>query len=440
MEFLEGEDLADRLAREGTLSSEQLYPIAIQCTRALSAAHQKGIVHRDMKPENIFLAKRGDADDFVKIVDFGIAKMSDIETSGAPGRKLTKTGMIFGTPEYMSPEQAAGKGLDHRVDVYAMGVIFYELLTGRVPFVGDTFMGVLTQHMFETPPELLEVNPNVQCDEWLESVIFRCLAKDPDDRYASMDELTEALLDARVGRLEGHTQPGYGDPARPSQRATRAPRTTAPTVGGVRAGTGGGRSKGLAIGLGVLLVAAGAGGAVMVVNAGNNTENTTDGFDNGPANPETGSPTVENGTEPENTGETAPVGETGNGTVGNGTAGDAENGATPEGDTPAPLALTVETSSPGAILTVEGHPELGCEATPCDLSVTPGEELLLTARRGRMRGRATITPTESETVRIVLRAPRRDPSMTAEMGMTEMTGMLGRNPSLMDLKRDPIFE
>src|SRR5262249_12178392 len=117
MEMLEGDDLADVLARESTVEMGRAVRIALQCCRALGAAHAKGIVHRDMKPENIFLTKRGAREDFVKIVDFGIAKMSDVETVGIPGRKLTKTGMIFGTPEYMSPEQAAGKELDHRADI-----------------------------------------------------------------------------------------------------------------------------------------------------------------------------------------------------------------------------------------------------------------------------------------------------------------------------------
>ena len=126
MEYLEGEDLANVLHRETVVSPGRTIELARQCCRALGAAHSKGIVHRDMKPENIYLVRRDDHSEFVKIVDFGIAKMSDIETDGAPGRKLTKTGMIFGTPEYMSPEQAAGKALDHRVDVYAMGVILYE--------------------------------------------------------------------------------------------------------------------------------------------------------------------------------------------------------------------------------------------------------------------------------------------------------------------------
>ncbi|MGB0681039.1 MAG: serine/threonine protein kinase, partial [Polyangiales bacterium] len=148
MELLNGEDLANVLARETTIETGRAVRIVLQCCLALGAAHSKGIVHRDMKPENIFLIHRNGRADFVKIVDFGIAKMTDLESVGGAGaRKLTKTGMIFGTPEYMAPEQAAGKPLDHRVDVYALGVILYEMLCGRVPFVGETFMGILTQHL-----------------------------------------------------------------------------------------------------------------------------------------------------------------------------------------------------------------------------------------------------------------------------------------------------
>jgi serine/threonine protein kinase len=202
MEMLDGDDLANVLSAEGTLALTRAADILAQCCRALSAAHAKGIVHRDIKPENIFLTRRDGRPDFVKIVDFGIAKMSDIETTGAPGRKLTKTGMIFGTPEYMSPEQAAGKAaLDHRVDIYALGVILYEVLTGRVPFVGDTFMGVLTQHMFEPVPPLTETNPNVNVPPAIEAFIGRALAKDPDERYQSCDEMYAALEGAMGGEV-----------------------------------------------------------------------------------------------------------------------------------------------------------------------------------------------------------------------------------------------
>ena len=216
MEFLEGEDLANVLAREGTIGMRRAVEIAIQCTEALGAAHSKGIVHRDMKPENVFVTKKH-GKDFIKIVDFGIAKMSDVETEGAPGRKLTKTGMIFGTPEYMSPEQAAGKSLDHRVDVYAVGVILYEMLTGRVPFVGDTFMGILTQHMFEEPPTLREVNPSLSCSDEVEQVVYAAMSKDPEQRYPTMEVLREALSDALEGRVTAATLSGFRDVASSNQ-------------------------------------------------------------------------------------------------------------------------------------------------------------------------------------------------------------------------------
>ncbi len=221
MEYLEGEDLADVLARKGVLKPERVVNIAVQCCKALGVTHEKHIVHRDMKPENIFLTTREGVKDFVKIVDFGIAMMSDIETDGAPGRKLTKTGMIFGTPEYMSPEQASGKALDHRVDIYAMGVIMFECLAGRVPFVGDTFMGILTKHLFEEPARIKDINPNTDVSPELETVIRKAMAKEASQRYQSMDELAEAIEWALEGKLTEATVsispvwPSESEPAEP---------------------------------------------------------------------------------------------------------------------------------------------------------------------------------------------------------------------------------
>jgi serine/threonine-protein kinase len=199
MELLVGTDLADVLQAEGTLGQERGVEVAVQVCRALQAAHQKGIVHRDMKPENVFLVRADDGREVVKIVDFGIAQMKDISGSAEGSRKLTRTGMIFGTPEYMSPEQAAGKPVDHRVDVYAAGVILYEMFAGRVPFVGDSFMGILTQHMFEQPPKIGAVNPNTVVSPELEAVIFKALAKDPGQRYQSMQEFADDLQRFRSG-------------------------------------------------------------------------------------------------------------------------------------------------------------------------------------------------------------------------------------------------
>ncbi len=200
MELLVGTDLADVLQGEGTLGQERGVEVAVQVCRALHAAHQKGIVHRDMKPENVFLVRADDGREVVKIVDFGIAQMKDISGSSSEGsRKLTRTGMIFGTPEYMSPEQAAGKPVDHRVDIYAAGVILYEMFAGRVPFVGDSFMGILTQHMFEQPPKISAVNPQASVSPELEAVIFKALAKDPGQRYQSMQEFADDLQRFRSG-------------------------------------------------------------------------------------------------------------------------------------------------------------------------------------------------------------------------------------------------
>ena len=197
MELLVGTDLADVLRQPQPMTVERATDIAVQICRALSAAHGLGVVHRDMKPENVFLLKSTDGRELVKIVDFGIAQMKD--PAGENTRKLTRTGMIFGTPEYMSPEQASGKQIDHRVDVYATGVILYEMFAGRVPFVGDTFMGVLTQHMFEAPPPIAELNPATGVTPEFAAVIYKALAKDPNQRYASMAEFSEDLMRVRAG-------------------------------------------------------------------------------------------------------------------------------------------------------------------------------------------------------------------------------------------------
>src|SRR5581483_7717345 len=146
MEFLDGHDLAHHIREHGPMDFDRTRHIMNQICRALGAAHSKGIIHRDLKPENIYLIEREGKPDFVKVLDFGIAKISSFDEGGS---RLTRTGMIFGTPEYMSPEQAKGDRPDHRVDIYAAGCILYEMLTGDVPFHAETFMGVLTKHMFE---------------------------------------------------------------------------------------------------------------------------------------------------------------------------------------------------------------------------------------------------------------------------------------------------
>lgn len=192
MEFLNGEDLSDTIKKTGPLPWHRVKPIMLQIVEALKCAHEAGIVHRDMKPDNCFRIKRGSNEDFIKVLDFGIAKVTSDEGEGG-GKNLTRTGMIFGTPEYMSPEQAKGEKVDHRVDVYALGIILYELLTGRVPFTADTFMGILTKHMFEPPAAPSTVVPTIEVPEQVEAIILKALQKDREYRFQSMEEMGAAI-------------------------------------------------------------------------------------------------------------------------------------------------------------------------------------------------------------------------------------------------------
>jgi serine/threonine-protein kinase len=192
MEFITGDTLA-KVMKAGPLWSARAVPIAAQIARALAAAHEKGIVHRDLKPENIFLTEKDGRPDMVKIVDFGIAKFApmgamDIQT------RITRVGAVFGTPEYMSPEQAAGRSdTDHRVDIYALGVILYEMITGRVPHKGESVVATLAQQMLDPVVPAKQANPQADCSDRLEQVIQKLLAKDRDQRYASMHEVWRAL-------------------------------------------------------------------------------------------------------------------------------------------------------------------------------------------------------------------------------------------------------
>jgi serine/threonine protein kinase len=196
MEYLEGVELASVIDREGALDIARALRITTQICRALAAAHAVGIIHRDLKPENVFLTVREGAADFVKVLDFGIAKSSEAEE--ARGKRLTHPGMAMGTPEYMSPEQAAGRTADERCDVYAVGAILYEMLTGAPPYDGDNFMEILTKKATVDPaaPRLLrpEIPPTV------EELVTSAMARDPDDRPPSMEAFEYELTKALSGR------------------------------------------------------------------------------------------------------------------------------------------------------------------------------------------------------------------------------------------------
>ena len=196
MELLTGHDLHDEITRArvagNLLPWSRTKKIFLQICSALTAAHAKGIVHRDLKPENIYLVEFLGDPDFVKLLDFGIAKLTDAADEG--GRKLTKTGMLFGTPEYMSPEQARGEQVDHRVDIYAMGCILFQLITNRVPFEAENFMGVLSMHLTEPPPSISPVVfAQIGAPPELASVIDRALDKDRTQRWQTIEELANAV-------------------------------------------------------------------------------------------------------------------------------------------------------------------------------------------------------------------------------------------------------
>ena len=218
MEFLTGISLAALLRVEKTLSPQRAAGILLHCASGLAAAHAAGVIHRDLKPDNVFLTPTAEKE-FVKLLDFGVAKMV------GQGR-LTRAGMVFGTPHYMSPEQAAGQSVDHRADVYALGVILYECFAGHVPFEADTYMGVLTKHMFATPEPLAKVAPDASMLGALGPIAMRCLAKSPGDRYASMVEVAAAIEQA-MG--EANTKNSLRAPAIAATSQSESPR--APELG-----------------------------------------------------------------------------------------------------------------------------------------------------------------------------------------------------------------
>ena len=185
MEYVEGRSLADVMKEQRVLPLEFAVSVAAQIAVALYSAHGKGIIHRDLKPENILLTNKDGNYPFVKIVDFGISKI--LQADAKPDerlRTLTKSGAIFGTPEYMSPEQAAGESVEPASDIYALGVIMYEMLTGRLPFFDDNYMKILHKHQYEFPELPSNVNTDIPSD--VDALIMKCLEKKPFNRYGTM--------------------------------------------------------------------------------------------------------------------------------------------------------------------------------------------------------------------------------------------------------------
>jgi serine/threonine-protein kinase len=192
MEYLAGVDLAHHVRKEGPMALPRAANVMIQVLSALEEAHSVGIVHRDLKPENVLLTTQGGIPDFPKVLDFGLAKMQ--ETKPRPGSMvLTQEGMVFGTPEFMSPEQARGEVLDWRSDLYSAGLIFYELVTGRLPFPKCKPMEYISHHIYTAPIPISERVPDLNLPRALDAVIAQALEKDKSKRYSSAREFAEAL-------------------------------------------------------------------------------------------------------------------------------------------------------------------------------------------------------------------------------------------------------
>ena len=206
MELLDGSSLT-RALREKRLKYSDINRVFVQIAETLQKAHQVGIIHRDLKPDNVVLVQDEDDPFFVKLVDFGIAKVMESRASN-----LTETGVILGTPYYMSPEQARGDQIDHRSDIYALGVMMYRAFTGKLPFVADTAMGVLTRHLTEQPElpsRVAEVEPA------LERLIMRCLEKKPIARFQTMGDVADALRSLGGARPVMHSHPTLDERAAP---------------------------------------------------------------------------------------------------------------------------------------------------------------------------------------------------------------------------------
>jgi len=199
MELLEGRSLAEELEKLGPPALDRAVILLMKLCAGLGAVHAAGVVHRDIKPENVYLVRRGRDDDFVKLVDFGIARVLQAEGDAT----TTQSGRVFGTATYISPEAATGEGTDHRSDIYSLGVLAYQLLTGELPFEGTTAGAILMQHVHREPPPLRSKGRGAQVPDELAMVVMRALRKDPDMRQQTLAEFLDSLAEAagRAGLL-----------------------------------------------------------------------------------------------------------------------------------------------------------------------------------------------------------------------------------------------
>ena len=254
MEFIEGESLDELLKRVGPLTWPQITEVAQQIMSALAAAHTKGIVHRDVKPANCIVVSTEEDSPIVKVIDFGIAKVHELGSEAS--RDLTQTGEVFGTPAYMSPEQARGEAVDGRADIYSVGILMYELATGLVPFRGGTTMQLLARVLFEQPKPPRAANPRADLSDAAEALILRALAKRPAQRFASMQAFAQAMLSLPESHVPDVSSAGSSLPSRTTiPEMIRPPPTASGGVGRRTAWIAGALAAvaGAAIGLAVMV-------------------------------------------------------------------------------------------------------------------------------------------------------------------------------------------
>jgi len=251
MELIKGQSLADVLGQETIVTMRRVLGIGIQIADALAAAHDAGIVHRDMKPDNVFLTERGGQKDFVKLLDFGIAKLLEVDDQGTPVNQ-TAVGAILGTPEYMSPEQAGGRKVDFRADIYSFGIILYEMVANKKPFKGKSYGELVIKHLTVTPikPNKLKNLPQ-RVPKEIENLIMKCLEKEPENRPANMREIASSLRE--IGKAESITLESF----------VRSPRSRSRRTGIIAAGTG-------------LIIAAAVVLGVFLINQGEQNAGATD--------------------------------------------------------------------------------------------------------------------------------------------------------------------
>ena len=236
MEFVEGEPLTELLTREGALSVARAADICIQVAAALQAAHDLGIVHRDLKPDNIMLTRSRDGADAVKVVDFGLAKVVGGEGGG---QKVTRTGLVVGTPEFLSPEQLSGDKLDGRSDVYSLGLVLFNMLTGTLPFPADSVQEAMIKRLTDEPAELIEVRPDLHFPPGLQQTLDTALARSPVDRYQSAAKFAHDLASivglsrADAGAALPSTLADADDKTEPIGPVRARKRSRVPIVAGV---------------------------------------------------------------------------------------------------------------------------------------------------------------------------------------------------------------